>query len=174
MKPVTHFLLALLICFLFAQPTYAQKSFSLIAGAGFAELIHVGARYQQEQAQWDASIGFAGHSLTSYNADILFHFGKESSLSSRKPWYVRWNFTYLKEKTEYEKINTSTLGARIGREFNISQNFGIDLDAGFIFRIDEDKTQIKPRPSSGWNLDLDLGVFNYLLPAVGINAFYKF
>ncbi len=174
MKPVTHFLLALLLCFLFTRPIYAQKSISLIAGAGLPELIHVGARYQVEQSQVGASIGFASQALTSYNADFLFHFGKASTLSSRKPWYVKWNYTYLKEKNEYEKINTSLFGGRIGREFNITQTFGIALDGGFIFRLDEDTTQLKPRPSSGWKLDLDLGILNILLPAVGINTFYKF
>ena len=174
MKPVTHFLLALLLCFLFTRPICAQKSFSLIAGAGFPEMIHVGARYQVEQGQWGASVGFARNSLTSYKADVLFHFGKASTLSSRKPWYVKWNFSYVKEKNEYEKINTSLFGGRIGREFNISQNFGIALDGGFIFRLDEDITQIKPRPASSWNIDLDLGILNILLPAVGINTFYKF
>ena len=66
------------------QPTYAQKSFSLIAGAGFAELIHVGARYQQEQASGTQSIGLPGHSLTSHNADIFIPFWKRILLSSRK------------------------------------------------------------------------------------------
>ena len=93
MKPATHFLLALLLFFLFTLPVYAQKSFNLVAGAGFPELVNIGARYNADQVQWGASLGFAGQSLTSYNADVLFHFGKPSTLSFRKPWYFKWNFT---------------------------------------------------------------------------------
>ena len=138
MKPVTHFLLIILLSFLSSGPFYAQKSVNLIAGAGYPELFNIGARYIIDQGHWGASVGFGGQSYSSYNAHILFHFGKESSLSSRKPWYVKWNYYYFKGKNEYEKNNIRLFGMRLGREINITQSFGFALDGGINFTLSEE------------------------------------
>ncbi|MBL0084376.1 MAG: hypothetical protein IPP37_18960 [Saprospiraceae bacterium] len=174
MKPTTSILISLLLSILISFSSSAQKKLSLVAGAGFPELFHLGARYQIKQSQVGISLGLASHSATTFTADYFYHYSKESSLSSRKVWYMRWNYTLLKEKDEYEIIKTSTLGMRIGREFNITKSFGIGLDAGLVFRLYEDTTLIKPKPSSGWNFDFELGIFEIVLPAIGIHSFFKF
>lgn len=172
MKLLTHTTLTFLIFFLIISTGNSQKKLSLFAGAGIPELYHIGARYQIKQSQFGFSTGWDNESTRSYSGDLFFHYGKISSFSSRKVWYNRWNFTYWREKNEYEIIKTYTLSSRIGREFNLSSSFGIGLDAGLVFRLSESTTIIKPRPS-GWDLDLDFGVFELVLPSIGIHAFYK-
>lgn len=174
MKSITLVFVSLLFNIFISSWIHAQKKLSLIAGAGFPELYHVGARYQIKQSQIGISLGLASHSATTLTADYFYHYSKESTLSSRMVWYMRWNYTLLKEKDEYEIIKTHTLGMRICREFNITTSFGIGLDAGLVFRLYEDITTIKQRPSSGWDFDLELGVFEIVLPAIGIHSFYKF
>ncbi|MBK7010921.1 MAG: hypothetical protein IPH36_20955 [Saprospiraceae bacterium] len=61
----------------------------------------------------------------------------------------------------------------IGREFNISNSFGIGLDGGLALRLSERTTEIKKRPDPFVDIDLDLGIFNVLLPTAGVRAFYK-
>lgn len=170
MKRATLFLLTILLSFLSTGTFYAQKSVNIIAGVGYPELVNIGARYNVEQGQWGASIGFAGQSYSSFNGHILFHFGKISSLSTRKPWYVKWNYTYLKGKDEYEKFNTSFLGIRLGRETHITQSFGFALDLGLNLTLSEETTPIKPMPPSLINFD-NLDILK--LASFGINTFIK-
>ncbi|MBK9688494.1 MAG: hypothetical protein IPP37_18940 [Saprospiraceae bacterium] len=174
MKSIKLFFISLLLSILVTFSILAQKKLSLIVGAGFPELYHVGTRYQIKQSQLGISLGLASHFASTFTADYLYHYSKESSLSSRKVWYMRWNYTLLKEKDEYEIIKTHTLGMRIGRELNITKSFGIGLDAGLVFRLYEDTILIKPKPLSGWNFNFGLGFFEIVLPAIGIHSFYKF
>ncbi len=172
MKLTTHTIYTILICLFMTIIGHGQKKLSLFAGAGIPELYHIGARYQIKQAQFGFSTGWDNESTRSYSGDLIFHYGKESLLSSRKVWYNRWNYTYWHEKNEYEIIKTYTLSSRIGREFNLSSSFGIGLDAGLVFKLFDSTKQIKPRPS-GWDWDLDFGVFELVLPSIGIYVFYK-
>jgi hypothetical protein len=174
MKHLALFLFAIPFCFFLSIPVYGQKSINLIAGVGYPELINIGARYNVDQGQWGASVGYGGHSYSSYNAHILFHFGKESLLSSRKPWYVKWNYTYFKGKNEYEKYNISLFGMRLGREFNITQNFGFALDGGMNFTLSEETIPIKARPPVLMVFPVDKGISKILnLTSIGINTFIK-
>ena len=97
----------------------------------------------------------------------------DSLRSNKNFWYTRWNFTSIKYTDEYKITKTDVFSSRIGREFNISNYFGIDLDLGLALKLSERTTEIKPRPATWLNLDLDLGIFNLFLPAVGVRAFYK-
>lgn len=172
MKRNALFLFVILLSFFLSTLMNAQKSVNLIAGVGYPELVNIGARYIIDQGQWGASVGFGGQSYSSVNGHILFHFGKTPSLSTRKPWYVKWNFTYLKGKDEYEKFNTSLLGMRLGREINITQSVGFALDFGLNLTLSEEMTPIKARPPvfiKGLDDISDI----LSLPSIGINTFIK-
>lgn len=152
----------------------AQKNVSLIGGAGIPEFLFIGARYQMDQVQMGGSYGYGGHDLYSLTADFLYHFRKDSKLSTRKEWYFKLGLSHVNEKNEYTRTKTTTLQTRVGKEFNISESIGIGADVGLFFRIFENETVIKPKPNNVWDFNIDLGIFNYILPSLGVYMFYKF
>lgn len=174
MKPVTRFFIALLFSCISTLPLFSQKSICLTTGAGFPELYNLGLAYKTKQVYFGLSTGWSPFSnLRSYNGDLIIPLVKDSLQTQKNYWYTRWNFSYWKYTDEYEITKTHIFSTRFGREFNISNSFGIGLDGGLALRISESTTEIKKRPDPFVDLDLDLGIFNVLLPAVGVRAFYK-
>ncbi len=174
MKPVTRFFIALLFSNLLLLPIYSQKSICLNTGAGFPELFNLGLSYKTNQVNFGLSTGWStSGALRSYSGDLMIPLSNDSLRSNKNFWYTRWNFTSIKYTDEYEITKTDVFSSRIGREFNISNYFGIDLDLGLALKLSERTTEIKSRPAPIVDIDLNLGLFNLFLPSVGIRAFYK-
>lgn len=174
MKPVTRFFIALLFGSLFTLTLHSQKSICLTTGAGFPELFNLGLSLKTNQVNFGLSTGWStSGALRSYSGDLMIPLSSDSLRSNKNYWYTRWNFTSIKYTDEYEITKTDVFSSRIGREFNISNYFGIDLDLGLALKLSERTTEIKSRPASWLLPDLDLGVFSLLLPSVGIRAYYK-
>ncbi|MBN2762634.1 MAG: hypothetical protein JXR41_06055, partial [Bacteroidales bacterium] len=128
--------------FLNVSVVSGQGNVSITAGFGFPDLINAGIRYQIEQVQIGISAGFLpveGESVTSALFDVHYHFAGSSEFSTRKPWYGRLGVSYLHDKKE-GSFNEKFVffGLRVGREFNISQHFGIALDAGLMYKLYSD------------------------------------
>lgn len=173
MKNLYTFKILLLTFFWLYNTIYlsGQKKVNIIAGIGFPELIHVGARYQSGQSQLGGSIGYGDNSVYAFTGDYLYHFGKMSELSTRKKWYGRLGLSYLRAEDEYDIFKTLVLHTRIGKELNISRVLGFGVDAGLAFRIFEEETEIKSGP--GWDINFDFGILEYVFPTLGLHIFYK-
>lgn len=148
-----------------------QKNVNLVGGAGTPELIHLGARYQFDQVQVGATFGFLGRLNYAYSGEFLFHFGRLQDLSTRKKMYVRLGGSYVKQEDEYEIIKSFNFYTRVGREIILDEHLGIGIDGGLSLHGFEEKTEIKPK--TGLNLNLDLGVLNFIRPALGVYLFYR-
>jgi hypothetical protein len=167
-----NFITACLICFAInIIQVSGQSSLNLHVGAGNPELFHIGVRYHVDILQMGVSLGFVGKSSYSVTGEFLYHFGKFQDLSMRKRMYARIGSSYLKEKNEYEIFTSFTIHTRIGREFIINDRMGVGLDGGLMFRIIEEKTVIKPR--TGWGINFDLGILEYVLPAFGVYIYCR-
>ena len=133
------------------------------------ELLNPGVRLQGKQFQIGFSVGtmpVKDESMLSISGDLFFHFGGLSELSDRRLWYIRAGVDYLEDETETVYNNYYFFNPRVGRDFNISKTFGIEIDIGPAIQIShkhEDKTS-----SSSW--DIHPTVF----PGIGITLFYKF
>ncbi len=166
---VKHFSCILIVVsflFVFNQLVIGQEKFNISAGFGVPELINIGLRYQVDQCQLGLSLGLMPHDF-SVCGDVYYHFAGLSELSARRPWYGRIGLNYLKEETEYYIDKYLYLNIRLGRDFNISNKFGIELDGGVLFQIKN--TIITQTPPSPWSLDLEFPV----LPGFGIGLFYR-
>jgi hypothetical protein len=147
-----------------------QGNINITAGIGFPEVINAGIRYQMGQAQVGVAAGFLpaqGESVTSFSFDFWYHFVGSSELSDRRPWFGRLGLMYLHDKQE-GSFNDKLLflETRGGREFNLSEKFGISIDAGLMYKLYTDVG------------DNDVAKFIYsfmwALPAGGISFFYRF
>jgi hypothetical protein len=138
-----------------------QDKVTVSAGAGFAETLNIGMRYQFHQSQIGFSIGtwpssssgfITWKSLVSLSGDYYFHLGDSTKFSSLHPWYVRVGLDYLRIGTESSISNNIDFHLRFGRDCYISTNSGISLDAGIAEFLKNDTGIRKPAPAFGFCL----------------------
>lgn len=156
--------------FLNVSVVSGQGNVSITAGFGFPDLLNAGIRYQIGRAQIGISAGFmpvAGESVTSALFDVHYHFAGSSALSARQPWYGRLGLSYLHDKKEGSFDEKFVfVGIRAGREFNISEHFGIAIDAGLMYKLysdveENDLARLIDSITTGF-------------PAGGLGLFYRF
>lgn len=149
---------------------YGQGGVNITAGFGFPETINVGLRYEKGQSQIGVAGGFlpaTDERITNVSITFWHHFIGSSGFTERRPWFGRLGVDYISDKMEGSPADKLVfLDLRGGREFNISSNFGISLDAGIAYKL---------YAEAG---DSELGQFIFdlawALPAGGISIFYKF
>ena len=158
-----------------AQKAAAQEEreqLNLVAGMGVPEFFHVGARYQWPQLQ--AGIVAGGLPLPEYRfltvtGEVFIHFAGASVYSDRMPVYARGGFTYLRDASEPYTDARGYLNVRLGRDINISESVGFNMDAGFAFEL-----FYKPINQSGdASPDPDKRKVSTVLPGVSAGMFYR-
>lgn len=166
-----YLVIMVIVCtFINAARLSGQSNINITAGFGFPDLVNAGIRYQIGQAQIGVAAGFMpveGESVTSASLDLFYHVAGSSELSTRRPWYGRLGLAYFHDKKAgvfNEKF--VFLDMRGGREFNISQNFGISLDAGVMYRLFKDVGED--------NVSIFLAELFWAFPSAGIGLFYRF
>ncbi len=171
MKTKITFRLLLCVMLLgFTMQTYGQDKVNLSVGIGLPELLNLGVRGEIDQFQLGFSIGaipLKDETIFSVSGDVSYHFAGHSDLSSRRPWYGRLGVNYLRDETDNFIDKYSYLTLRFGRDLNITKEFGVEIDAGFMYQIYHDK--IIKKSLSGWNFNFDFP----LLPSLGICLYYR-
>lgn len=160
---------------MFPAVTSAQENFNVTAGIGLPEMLNLGLRMQFGQKEVGLAVGMwpdTSEDVFTVSGDFYYHFGGNSEYTSLRPWFLKTGLTYLKAEDEWERENTFVLVPRIGREFNISSRFGIAVEAGLLVII-SDETKVKKERPSSWFGNLDLNFDGSLLPAAGINLYYR-
>ena len=159
-------LMIALVILMFSHRTAAQERVNLAVGFGIPEMLNAGVRFQIDQVQLGVGMG-AIENMFSASGDFYYHFGGTSDLSDRRPWYARTGLNYLRDEQKDFIDKSFWISPRIGRDFNISEKFGVALDAGIAFRI----SHKEQRKNSEANYDPD---FNFpILPALGLSLFYR-
>lgn len=164
------------LLFLFsANITVAQGEFNLTGGAGTPEMVNVGVRMQVDQFQYGVSIGTSpGYKNENFNAsgDFYYHFAGRSQQTDLPPWYGKAGITYMHSEGEWEKRMNLLFVPRLGREFNITTQFGIALETGIMLMLIDRNTAKKERTGdvSG---DLDLIGSDFILPSAGLKLYYR-
>jgi len=164
--------LILLSIFLFCcgNQSFGQDKINLSAGFSMPEGLNAGLHFQLEQAQIRFGFGtmpLKDESFISGSSDFYYHFAGNSELSSRRPWYGRFGLNYLRDETKYVIDKSLYLNLRIGRDFNISERVGIEIDAGVALRLLHKEIDKEPSSYSWINLDFPV------LPSFGICFFYR-
>lgn len=169
-KPLCCILLIITFSFNYSNQVFGQEKVNISIGIGLPELLNINVRYQLKQSQ--IRIGFGTlplkeESLISISGDFYYHFGGFSELSNRRPWYGRIGLNYLRDETESIIDKYLFLNTRIGRDFNISNKIGIEIDIGTGIRLKNEV--IRKKPSSGWIIAIEVP----FIPSIGIGLFYR-
>lgn len=147
-----------------------QDKTKISIGIGIPELINVGARLQLNQLELGLNIGTlpSDHqSVMSYMLEGRYHFGGNSELTDQKPWFGRLGLNYHRFENEAMIDENFYLHLRVGRDYNLSKRFGLELDFGGIFLLHN--AQIEKKPTSSWGVGFD----SPILPSLGFAIFYR-
>lgn len=127
------FILSLLMAFITISG-YSQNNLSVSTGFAVPELVNAGIRYQLDHVKLGISAGTAFTGSLLFSGDVYYHFAGVSELVETPPWYIRGSFSYWPfGKLLFVDLGEAVLlSIRVGREFNIAQDFGINMDAGII------------------------------------------
>jgi len=151
-----------------------QEKFNITGGIGFMELINLGGRFQFNQTELGFSIGtypIQDESNLSLQTNVLYHFAGSSNFSNRRPWYIRSGLTYSWFESDYSEDKLFTIDGRIGRDFNISEKFGVQVDIGTIYIISHDEKE-KNRDENYWYF-WDMNLENEFGLTMGITLYYR-
>ena len=147
--------------------TFGQEKINISAGLGLPELVNVGVRYQINQAQLGISAGMFQDAFA-VTGDYYQHLFGSSKFTERRPFYTRVGLTYLRDEDETSLDQYISLAVRVGRDFNLSKNFGLQLDIGVPFEILHDQTKKENYKSSPFTINFDM-----FIPAFGFSVFYR-
>jgi hypothetical protein len=96
MKTIGYVLLFITVVFINTDQLFGQEKVNISVGVGFPEVINLGMRYQINQSQIGASIGwwpgnpdaflFNWENILSFSGDYYYHFGGSSKFSDLRPW----------------------------------------------------------------------------------------
>ena len=162
--------------FFFLVLTSGAQEFNLAGGTGTPEMVNIGVRMQVDQYQYGLSIGGnPAYKNGNFNmsADLYYHFGGSSNHTNLRPWFVKGGLTYMQNEGEWERRMNLLLVPRLGREFNITEQFGFALEAGFMLML-IDENQAKKERTDEVTGDLDLIGSEFILPSAGLKIFYRF
>jgi hypothetical protein len=139
----------------------AREKVNISIGFGLTEFLNTGIRFQLNQVQLGLTAGTLFSGETSFSGEVYYHFAGKSNLSERKPWYVKSGFTLWHFKKDYmlfkalsfglfsneEPVNVTFLNASLGRDFNLTENFGINSNVGLAIPFNDKDMQISPAVS---------------------------
>lgn len=143
-----------------------QDKINLSAGFGLPELLNVGVRYQLNQSQVGISIGAFKEDIA-VTGDFYQHIAGSSKFSNRRPLYTRVGMTYLWNDGNNFLDQYLILALRVGRDFNISKNFGFQVGLGAFFEVLHHETK---KVSYNYGRGTDFDIF---IPAFGLTIFYR-
>ena len=122
-----------ILFFASSRQVSGQGNLKISAGIGFPELANIGIKFKAfDQTQIGLSIGYGTVfqvRLRSFSGDLYYHFGGYSKYSDLRPWYGRIGLNYF-VNSDNRNENYLISNLRIGRDFNLFKNFGINLDVG--------------------------------------------
>ncbi|MBI3258306.1 MAG: hypothetical protein HYZ54_02320 [Ignavibacteriae bacterium] len=175
MRTISHIILGILIfCtteFYSVQSAIAQDRIYLIGATGIPELLSLGMRYQTGVAQVGFSIGslpLGDETIVSLMVDGFYHFGFVSDRSSQGIWYVRVGADYLREETDFVRDNYIYSNFRIGRDFNLSDEITLSVDAGLLIQLYNNRLEKKSNPGI-----IDFNFKFPVFPSIGTTIVYR-
>lgn len=165
----------LLFLLLGVSTSFAQERINFAGGTGTPEMVNVGLRLQVDQNQYGINAGTNlayKHNNISLSGDYYYHFAGRSRFSSLRPWFIKTGLTYMLSQDEWEKHMNLVLVPRLGREFNITPQFGVALEAGVMIML-MDRNEAKKERTDAISGDLDLIGSGPLQASYGLKFFYR-
>ena len=163
-------LFGIILIFNFTSEAFGQDKIFLVAGAGFPELLNVGISIPYNQTKVGITIGsvpLKDENIIAISGNLFYHFGKFSLLSSWRFWFVKFGLNYVRDEDEYSIGKYFNLVSRVGRDFNFSEKFGIEVSVGLIILLSH--TYIEKNQTDVFSLDIAPPIS----PSIGMVLFYR-
>jgi len=127
----------------FMSGTYGQiikTRLDFVGGVSAREYLHGGIRYQytdftQLGAYYGGDVGAYSETITTWSLDHMIHLGENGFYTNRPVWYARQGYTQVKSIASDRIYHFSYINLSAGREFGITNWFGVNLDLGFILQV---------------------------------------
>jgi len=155
----------------FVVQVFAQnEKIKISGGIGSPDQIYVGVNYQLNKVEVGLSVGSIPlkntHSIT-ISSDIRYKFGEPKKLADSLKWYGRFGLSFMRFENEVSIEKILFLNPRIGREFNFSNKFGMDIDFGTVLQLHYER--------EAKNTSQTFPTFEYETPflSFGIGFFYR-
>lgn len=172
---IFQLLIFCLICFFSGNTSFAQEQFNITGGFGTPETVNIGVRMQVDQNQYGVALGTSpGYKNTNFtvSGDFYYHFAGRSGQTDLMPWYVKSGLTYMSSEGEWEKRTNLLLVPRLGRDFNLTPQFGVALEAGVMLMLLDQNTAKKER-TDAVSGDLDIIGSGFIQASAGLKFFYR-
>lgn len=169
MKTMSCTLLLLFFIMVFGQSASGQGKAVISAGFGIPELLNLGVQYQFHQCQIGMSIGTfpsPNEHLMTLSGDFRYHFAGYSNLSGLREWYGKIGLNYLRDETTSKTEKYMYLNARIGRNFDLTNKLGINVDIGAIYELNK---KVLQKTNSDWYLPMNW----LIIPSISFGLYYK-
>ena len=92
-------------------------------------------------------------------------------MSSRKLWFLRTGYSFLREEDDYYLSKSGYLTFRIGKEINFSKRVGLAIDGGIVGRVS--KKSIDKKATSSFFGDDEIDILGGVFPGISISFFCK-
>ena len=152
--------------YLISCPGISQNKVNIHIGYGFPELLNFGLRYQLPQVQLGVGYGILSE-FQSFSCDVYAHFGGQSEFVERKPWYLRTGVNFFKETLDGYTTKLTLLPVRCGRDLNINDKMGLQVDVGLGILLNEkidDQDPFYASYQSSWTS---------IVPCFALSYFYR-
>ena len=161
------------------QQSQSNKNFrmDIMGGFGFPDLLHGGLR---AHLGTNYRLGFTVGSLPMNNEEErVFTFSLDNyvtfnrnGIPAKSPWYFRCGINYIRWETEEKITKDSHLNISFGKELEITDLFGFNIDAGLNIPINHKEERKVPETSSWFDIDIfpDPPVY----PSLRIGLYFRF
>jgi hypothetical protein len=122
--------------------SFAQGRFTISTGLAVTEGLNVGLRYGWNQSQVGVTVGTfpfyevianPSNGETVVAASFYHHIYGEPRRGDRKPWFYKTGLSYMHAKETDVVFRKLTLNFLVGKEFYITDRFGLQICAGVAF-----------------------------------------
>jgi hypothetical protein len=171
MKAARYLITILLFSLSVQFNVMGQDRIIISAGIGAPELVNAGARYNFRQLQAGLTIGalpIFSYFTGSASAELYYHFGGSSGLTTLHPWYTKMGLTYLKDEDDNTRDKYLYGNLQIGRDINFSAKAGMEIYAGLSFQLYHDRHIKMEQPPGAVEYSED-----YVMPSLGICFFFR-
>lgn len=166
-----------LFCLIFfpSVGTLSAQEFSVAGGMGTPEMVNIGLKIRIDQNQYGLNIGanpgYKNENFT-VSGDFYHHFSGRSGHTSLRPWFFKTGLTYMRSEGQWEERMNLLFVPRMGRQLNITPQFGVALEVGLMLML-IDKNRAKKERTDEVTGDLDLIGSGFFMGSAGFKFFYR-
>lgn len=155
------------LCFSFIAKSQ-NKKWKAAAGIGMIDAAHISISHLVfKRNEISIQIGAIGSLIVTPALEHKLYFKKSNKFQSLNTWYFGQKVMYFYEKNNSRKFNEVYLNATIGKDFNLSERFGLNFEIGGLYRIYDKRVYTS-------TTFVDEDEMEEILPSIRLQLYYRF